>query len=123
MATHTGRRLRSRSVRRTRTRARTRRPWHASSRRSEAAGGLSRLIWLLALGIALVLLVGIAMTWAGADAAHEPVYAVMRAGSWLATPFRDVFTNPDARVRLTGNWLLATGFYLLTGRILAWLLR
>jgi hypothetical protein len=123
MTTHTGRRLRSRSARRTRTRKRTRRPWYASSRRSDAASGLSRFIWLLTLGVMLLLLVGIAMTWARADAAHEPVHAIMRAGGWLATPFRGVFTNTDARVRLTENWLLATGFYLLSGRILAWLFR
>ena len=118
MATHTERRRRIGGSRRgTRTR---RRLWRTV--RTRRGGRLGGLIWLLALAVALLLAVGIALTWARADAGVQPVHAIMQAGTWLASPFHDVFTDPDARVRLTENWLLATCAYLVGGRILAWAL-
>lgn len=88
--------------------------------RAHRGGTLGGLIWLLALAVALLLTVGIALTWARADADVQPVHAIMQAGTWLATPFYDVFTDADARVRITENWLLAACAYLVGGRILAW---
>ena len=52
---------------------------------------------------------------------REIVHGVMRAGTWLATPFRHVFGDTDPRERLTENWLLAAGVYLAGGGILAWI--
>lgn len=95
----------------------------ARVRRFQRHDGLSAFVWLAAWTITLVLLFGIALTWGGANQANNVVHVVMRAGTWLASPFGDVFRNDDARKQLTENWLFAAGVYLVAGRVLAWLLR
>jgi hypothetical protein len=107
------------AVRDTRTRR-----WNTTRvRRFQRHDGLSAFVWLAAWTITLVLLFGIALTWGDANQGNGVVHAVMRAGSWLATPFDDVFRNADARKQLTENRLFAAGVYLVAGRVLAWLLR
>ncbi|GAA0336957.1 hypothetical protein NE235_24820 [Actinoallomurus spadix] len=103
--------------------ARTRRWDTTRVRRFQRHDGLSAFVWLAAWTITLVLLFGIALTWGGANQANNVVHGVMRAGTWLASPFDDVFRNDDARKQLTENWLFAAGVYLVAGRVLAWLLR
>ncbi|MCO5973863.1 hypothetical protein [Actinoallomurus soli] len=103
--------------------SRTRRWDTTRVRRFQRHDGLSAFVWLAAWTITLILLFGIALTWGGANQANDVVHAVMRAGTWLATPFHDVFRNGDARKQLTENWLFAAGVYLVAGRVLAWLLR
>ncbi|MEV5705630.1 hypothetical protein [Actinoallomurus sp. NPDC052274] len=128
MATQIWRRRRGRVEETTTSRpavsdARTRR-WNTTRvRRFQRHDGLSAFVWLVAWTITLVLLFGIALTWGGANQANGVVHAVLRAGTWLATPFDDVFRNADARKQLTENWLFAAGVYLVAGRVLAWLLR
>jgi fatty acid desaturase len=85
-------------------------------------GALGRVIWLLALAAALILAIGIALTWGHANPDNDIVHGLLRAGTWLATPFRHVFGDTDARERLTENWVLAACVYLAGGGILAWLL-
>jgi hypothetical protein len=93
-------------------------------RRWQRHDALSALVWLAAWVATLILLLGIGLIWGGpAVPQGATVHAVLRAGTWLATPFHDVFTNADARVRLTENWALAAVVYLIAGRVLAWLLR
>jgi hypothetical protein len=92
-------------------------------RRWQRHDRLSTLLWLLAWAATLILVFGVALTWGGIAAHSTTVHAVLRGGGWLATPFRDVFTPADARVRLTENWLFAAAVYLVAGRVLAWLLR
>ncbi|MFL6051352.1 MAG: hypothetical protein ACJ72W_00310 [Actinoallomurus sp.] len=100
------------------------RRWNtARVRRYQRHDGLSAFVWLVAWTITLVLLFGIALTWGGANPHNNVVHAVLRAGTWLATPFDDVFRNADARKQLTENRLFAAGVYLVAGRVLAWLLR
>lgn len=92
-------------------------------RRWQRHSTLSAFVWSLAWVATLLLLFGIALTWGGANPHNNVVHAVMRVGTWLATPFHDVFRNADARTRLTENWAFAAGVYLVVGRVLAWLLR
>lgn len=92
-------------------------------RRWQRHDGLSAFVWLVAWTATLVLLFGIALVWGGANQQNNLVHTVLRAGTWLATPFHDVFRNADARKELTENWLCAAGVYLVVGRVPAWLLR
>jgi hypothetical protein len=94
---------------------------HTASRRGGIRYNIGQVIWLAAIVVALILLVGVAFVWWNANPGNELVRGVMRAGTWLATPFRDVFTPANARDRLTENWALAAGVYLVGGRILTWL--
>jgi hypothetical protein len=84
---------------------------------------LSTLVWLAAWTATLILLLGVGLAWGGAGSSSWTVHAVLRAGTWLSTPFHGVFAAADPRVRLTENWLLAAGVYLVAGRAIAWLLR
>lgn len=92
-------------------------------RRWQRHDGLSALVWLLAWTATLILLLGVALVWGQANPHNNVVHAVLRFDTWLATPFRDVFQNADARKELAENWLFAAGVYLIAGRALAWLLR
>ena len=91
------------------------------SRRGGAGHAVGQVIWLSAVAVTLILVAGVALTWAGANPGNAIVHAVTRAGTWLATPFHDVFTDPNGRERLTENWLLAAGVYLAAGGVLSWI--
>jgi hypothetical protein len=97
--------------------------WDLSDRRRRSGlrYGIGRVIWLATLGVVTILVLGTAFTWANANPGNDLVHAAMRAGTWLATPFRGVFHDPNARERLTENWLVAGGVYLVGGGLLSWL--
>jgi hypothetical protein len=82
---------------------------------------VSAAIWLAALAVALVLLLGMLLTYAGANPDNVIIHAIMRAGTWLASPFHDVFLNSDPDRQLYINWGIAAAVYLLIGRALSWL--
>jgi hypothetical protein len=84
---------------------------------------VSRLIWLAGWIAALILLVGMGFTYAGANMDNGLVMAVMRAGRWLATPFEEVFMYRDPAKELYANWGLAAAVYYVLGRMLSWLIR
>lgn len=96
------------------------RPFPQRWRRSNP---ISSLISLAATVVTVILLVGVLLTWAKANQNNDIVHDVLRAGTWLATPFHNVFKNSDARDRLIENWLLAAAVYLVAGRIIARVLR
>ncbi|MBC6456847.1 hypothetical protein [Actinomadura sp. HBU206391] len=96
-----------------------------ASRRERRHGHnpVSALIWLAAWAAALTLLAGMGLTWADANTGNTLVQNILDAGRWLATPFADVFTNPDPDKQMYANWGLAAAVYYVMGRILAWLIR
>lgn len=84
---------------------------------------VSRLLLGLGWAAALILLLGIALTWAQANPANALVDATLDAGAWLATPFHDIFTRPNPDHQLYVNWGIAALVYYLLGRTLSWLTR
>lgn len=84
---------------------------------------VSMMLWAAGFAAALILLIGMLLTWAEANPANALVNATYNAGEWLATPFHNVFTNPDAETRLYQNWGLAAAVYYVLGRVASWLTR
>ncbi len=84
---------------------------------------VSAAIWVAAWAAALILVLGILLTWANANPANGVVHPFMQAADWLGTPFRNAFLNPDPKQRLYSDWGVAAGAYLLIGRVLSWLIR
>ncbi|HEU5159488.1 MAG TPA: hypothetical protein VFU43_21000 [Streptosporangiaceae bacterium] len=84
---------------------------------------VSSAIWAAAWAAAVVLGLGILLTWANANPANDVVQPVMRMAQWLGSPFNDAFLNPDPKQRLYAEWGVAAGAYLLIGRVLSWLTR
>ncbi|MBW8487570.1 hypothetical protein [Actinomadura parmotrematis] len=84
---------------------------------------VSMLIGALGLVAALILVLGIALTWAGANPGNTLVDAVLDAGRRLATPFHDMFTRSDPDQQLYINWGIAAAVYYALGRVLAWITR
>jgi hypothetical protein len=97
---------------------RTARRW-----RGRGHNPISAAIWLAAWAAAVVLLLGILLTWANANPANDVVHPIMRAANWLGSPFNDAFLNSDPKHRLYAGWGVAAGVYLVIGRVLSWLTR
>ncbi|MDX6428325.1 MAG: hypothetical protein QOE54_691 [Streptosporangiaceae bacterium] len=96
----------------------TARRWRRHRRNPVSTG-----LWMTAVTAALILALGMLLTWSNANQANEVVHAIMRTGAWLATPFHDVFANPDPKHQMYENWAVAAGVYLIIGRALSWLTR
>jgi hypothetical protein len=95
----------------------------ARRRRRHRRNPISAALWMAAVAAALILGLGMLLTWSDANQANDVVHAIMRMGAWLASPFHDVFTNPDPKHQMYQNWGLAAGVYLVLGRALSWLTR
>ena len=97
---------------------RTARKW-----RSRRHNPISAAIWLAAWAAALILLLGILLTWVNANPANEIVHQALRAADWLGTPFRNAFLGLDPKHQIYADWGVAAGVYLIIGRVLSWLTR
>ncbi len=97
---------------------RKRAPW-----RRKPHNPVSVLLWAASWAAVLILVLGMLLVSADANPNNWFVHATMRTGDWLATPFRDVFHNPNPRHQLYENWGLTAAVYFVAGRTLAWLLQ
>jgi hypothetical protein len=84
---------------------------------------ISQMILGAAWAAVIILGLGMLLTLTEANPGNALVGATLDAGRWLATPFHDVFTDPDPEKALYLNWGLAAGVYYLLGRLLSWLTR
>jgi hypothetical protein len=86
-----------------------------------ALGPVWRLLRLALLALALVVALGIALTFAPTNDDNVIVRNLLSWAEWAAGPFRDVFTDDEPRRELLYNYALATGVYLvlasLVGRL------
>ncbi|MFC4910354.1 hypothetical protein [Actinomadura gamaensis] len=84
---------------------------------------ISLLILAAGIAAAAILVLGILLTWGDANPSNTLVHATLRSGSWLATPFHDVFPRPNPKHQLYLNWGIAAGVYYVLSRVLSWLTR
>jgi ribose/xylose/arabinose/galactoside ABC-type transport system permease subunit len=93
-----------------------------SSRRVAASRGrlqLARLVTLIASLVALVLVIGIALTLLKANPSNGIVSALTDAARWLAGPFDGMFSFSKHRTEVAVNWGVAAVVWYLLGRLLA----
>ena len=93
------------------------------ARASFAAGSLmlaiARLVRLV-VGIAVALIVAaILLNVLGANASNTIVRDIHDVGSWLVTPFHNLFSIKDAKLSIAVNWGIGALVYLIVGGFIA----
>jgi len=84
---------------------------------------VSMMVMAAGWAAALILVLGILLTWGDANPGNTLVDATLDAGRWLAGPFHDVFTRSDPKHQLYLNWSIAAGVYYVMARVVSWLIR
>lgn len=84
---------------------------------------VSNMIMGTAWAAVAILLLGMLLTLTGANPANALVEHTLRTAAWLATPFDDVFPNPDPQEHRYLNWGLAATVYFLLGKALSRIIR
>ena len=92
--------------------------------RAGASGrfALARAIRLIAGVVALIIVAGILLTVLDANTSNSLVKLIHDAGSWLAGPFKGLFTLSDHKAQVAVNWGLAAVVWYAVGHLIARLL-
>jgi hypothetical protein len=88
-----------------------------------AASLLARIVWLVAMLVALVIVAGIAFVVLKANMGNSIVSSIHDAAKFLVGPFDGIFKPKDHRLAVAINWGIAVLVYLLVGRLVVRLLR
>ncbi len=86
-------------------------------------GLIARIVWLVAVGVAIVIAVGIAFVVLDANMGNSIVSAIHDAARFLAGPFKGIFELDDHKLEVAVNWGLAALVYLLVARVVVRLAR
>ncbi|MEU5877428.1 hypothetical protein [Spirillospora sp. NPDC047279] len=105
----------------TRTVVVERRPRRLQRRRKH--NPVSAMVMAAGWAAALILALGMLLTWGDANPGNTIVDATLDAGRWLATPFHDAFTRPNPEHQLYLNWGIAAVVYYAMARVVSWLIR
>ncbi|WP_030165678.1 hypothetical protein [Spirillospora albida] len=84
---------------------------------------VSAMILAAGWAAAVILALGMLLTWGEANPGNTLVDATLDTGRWLATPFHDVFTRSDPDEQLYINWSIAAVVYYLLARAFSWMTR
>jgi hypothetical protein len=84
---------------------------------------VSTLVMAAGWAAALILILGILLTWGDANPGNTIVDATLDAGRWLATPFHDAFTRSNPKHQLYLNWGIAAAVYYVLARVVSWMIR
>ena len=84
---------------------------------------LARIIWLVAVLVALVIAVGIAFVVLKANMGNSIVSSIHDAAKFLVGPFDGIFKPKDHRLAIAINWGIAIVVYLFVARLMARLLQ
>jgi hypothetical protein len=85
--------------------------------------GSSNIISTITMIIVAIIVIGILLVLLKANQNNMIVDWFVDAGSWLTTPFHNIFTPKDSRQGVLLNWGLAAVVYGLIGAFLARLVR
>ena len=88
-----------------------------------AAHLIARLVWLIAVLVALVIVVGIAFVVLDANTGNSIVSAIHDAAKFLVGPFDGIFEPSDRKLAIAINWGLAAAVYLVVARVIVRVLR
>jgi hypothetical protein len=80
---------------------------------------IARVITAAASVVAAIIVAAIVLHLLNANPSNDIVDAIHQAGSWLTTPFHNLFSPNDGDLRMTLNWGIAAAVYLVVARILA----
>jgi hypothetical protein len=84
---------------------------------------LARIIWLVAVLVALVIALGIAFVVLKANMGNSIVSSIHDAAKFLVGPFDGIFKPKDHRLAIAINWGIAIVVYLFVARLVARLLQ
>jgi hypothetical protein len=80
---------------------------------------IARLITAVASVVAAIIVVAIVLHLLNANPSNTIVDAIHQAGSWLSSPFHNLFSPKDGDLRMALNWGLAALVYLVVARVIA----
>ena len=83
---------------------------------------LARAVRMLAGLVCAVIVVAIVLYVLSANSHNVIVSDIHDAGSWLTTPFHNIFSVKGAKLDLALNWGLAAVVYMAVGHLLAMLI-
>jgi hypothetical protein len=96
------------------------RPAYVGGRYGPAARvAVARLITAAASVVAGIIVAAIVLHLLNANPSNGIVDAIHQAGSWLSSPFHNLFSPKDGDLRMALNWGLAALVYLVVARIIA----
>jgi hypothetical protein len=84
---------------------------------------LARIIWLIAVVVALVIVAGIAFVVLKANMGNSIVSSIHDAAKFLVGPFDGIFKPKDHRLAIAINWGIAIAVYLFVARLIVRLLQ
>jgi hypothetical protein len=83
---------------------------------------VARIVWLIAGIVAFVICAGILLVVLKANPSNSIVSEVHSWASWLAAPFRGIFSLHSTDATIAVNWGIAAFIYLLAGALVVRLL-
>jgi hypothetical protein len=83
---------------------------------------VARIIWLIAVLVALVIAAGIVLVVLKANPSNSVVSSVHDAAKFLVGPFDGIFKPGDHRLAIAINWGIAALVYLAVARVIVRLL-
>jgi hypothetical protein len=95
------------------------------NRPAYAGGGIgtrvavARVITAAASVVAAIIVAAIVLHLLNANPSNGIVDAIHQAGSWLTTPFHNLFSPSNGDVKMALNWGLAAVVYLIIARVIA----
>lgn len=80
---------------------------------------VARVITAVASVVAAIIVAAIVLHLLNANPSNSIVDAIHQAGSWLSSPFHNLFSPKDGDLRMALNWGLAALVYLIVARVIA----
>ena len=80
---------------------------------------VARVITAAASVVAAIIVAAIVLHLLNANPSNGIVDAIHQAGSWLTTPFHNLFSPKDGDLKMALNWGIAAAVYLIVARFIA----